>query len=82
MPKLLIVDDEDDIREFAKRFFSKRKIDCVTASNGREALEIICAQKPDLVLLDITMAEMTGLEVLRKLRSDENQVHRYQHFFL
>ena len=41
MAKLLIVDDEIDIREFAKRFFSKRNIEVLTASDGPEALEVI-----------------------------------------
>ena len=45
MPKLLIVDDEIDIREFAKSFFKKRNIDVFTASGGQEALEIIPSEK-------------------------------------
>ena len=72
MSKLLIVDDEVDIREFAKSFFKKRGIEVFTASGGNEALKIIDAQKPDLVLLDVHMEEMTGVEVLRKLRADGN----------
>ena len=69
MPKLLIVDDEIDIREFAKNFFRKRSIEVFTASGGIEAIEIIQAEQPDLVLLDVRMEEMTGVEVLKKLRS-------------
>ena len=68
MPKLLIVDDEIDIREFAKNFFKKRNVHVYTSSGGKEALEIIEAEKPDLVLLDVRMEEMTGIEVLRALR--------------
>jgi len=74
MPKLLIVDDEADIREFAKNFFSKRSIEVFTASGGREALGVISSEKPDLVLLDVRMEEMTGLEVLRVLRGEKNLV--------
>ena len=74
MPKLLIVDDEVDIREFAKRFFSKRGIDVTTASNGEEALIAVEQHKPDLVLLDITMEKMSGVEALKKLRERNNQV--------
>ena len=69
MPKLLIVDDEIDIREFAKSFFKKRGIEVITASGGREALEIIEGENPDLVLLDVRMEEMTGVEVLRALKA-------------
>jgi two-component system response regulator (stage 0 sporulation protein F) len=68
MAKLLIVDDESDIREFARSFFKKRGIDVLTASGGRQALEIIAKEKPCLVLLDVRMEEMTGVEVLRELR--------------
>ena len=74
MPKLLIVDDEIDIREFAKNFFKKRGITVFTASGGREALEIIEKETPDLVLLDVRMEEMTGVEVLRELRKRNNSV--------
>lgn len=72
MPKLLIVDDEDDIREFARNFFKKRNIDAQTAESGKQALELIEKEKPDLVLLDIRMAEMTGMEVLKRLRGQNN----------
>ena len=74
MPKLLIVDDETDVRDFAKHFFIKRNIEVSIAGGGREALNIIETQKPDLVLLDIRMEEMTGMEVLRQLRTQKNNV--------
>ena len=68
MAKLLIVDDESDIREFAKSFFKKRGIEVFTASGGKQALEIISVENPNLVLLDVRMEEMTGVEALRELR--------------
>ena len=74
MGKLLIVDDEQDIREFAKNFFMKRKIECLTASNGREAITLIKNEKPSLVLLDVRMDEMTGLDVLEKVREFDKTV--------
>ena len=74
MLKLLIVDDEVDIREFAKRFFTKRGIDVTIASGGMQALRIIDDDRPDLVLLDIQMEEISGLEVLRRLRSVDDQI--------
>ena len=73
MSKLLIVDDESDIREFARSFFKKRGIEVLTSSGGREALGLITQHKPDLVLLDVRMEEMTGIEVLRELRKVNNQ---------
>lgn len=71
MPKLLIVDDEEDVREFSSNFFRKRKIDVLTASNGDEALSAIEKQKPDLVLLDIKMPGIDGIEILRRLRRNK-----------
>ncbi len=74
MSKLLIVDDEIDIREFAKSFFTKRDIEVLTASGGNEALKIINEHHPDLVLLDVQMEEISGIEVLKKLRNEKNDV--------
>jgi DNA-binding NtrC family response regulator len=74
MPKLLIVDDEIDIREFAKSFFKKRGIQVFTASAGSEALEIIEQEQPNLVLLDIRMEEMNGVDVLKKIREKGHKV--------
>src|ERR1700691_4188271 len=74
MAKLLIVDDESDIREFARNFFKKRKIEVFVASGGRQALDLISGEKPDLVLLDVRMEEMTGIEVLRELRKGNPSV--------
>lgn len=74
MPKLLIVDDEVDVCEFAKSFFKKRGIEVLTASGGKQALAIIAAQNPPLILLDVRMEEMTGIEVLRELRKTKPTV--------
>lgn len=73
MAKLLIVDDEEDIREFAKHFFQKRGIDVITASGGREALDLINVNRPDLVLLDVRMGDMTGVDVLTQVRESGNK---------
>lgn len=73
MPKLLIVDDETDVREFAASFFRKRKIDVITASSGEEALGIVKEQKSDLVLLDIRMTGIDGIETLKRIKElDKN----------
>jgi two-component system response regulator (stage 0 sporulation protein F) len=68
MAKLLIVDDETDVREFAANFFRKRKIKVVTAASGDEALSIVEKEKPDLVLLDIKMAGIDGIETLKRIK--------------
>jgi len=68
MPKLLIVDDEVDVCEFAKNFFTRRKIDCLTATGGQEAISVFKEQKPNLVLLDIRMEDMNGIDVLAEIK--------------
>jgi two-component system response regulator (stage 0 sporulation protein F) len=65
---LLIVDDEVDVKEFAANFFRRRKIEVFTAASGEEALGIIEKQIPDLVLLDIKMAGIDGIETLRRIK--------------
>lgn len=74
MAKLLIVDDETDVREFAANFFRKRKIDVVTASDGEEALNIIEKQKPHLILLDIKMTGIDGIETLRRIKEIDKNI--------
>ena len=72
MSKLLIVDDEVDILEFSRNFFKRRGFDIVVASDGAEALTAVSTEKPDLILLDIRMQKMSGLEVLQTLRQLNN----------
>lgn len=67
MAKLLIVDDEPDICEFARNFLKKRKIEVFTATGGRQALDLIALERPNLILLDVKIEGMTGIEVLREL---------------
>ncbi len=74
MNRLLIVDDELDVREFAGNFFRKRGFDVLTAASGNEALRFAREENPDLVLLDIRLGEMSGVEVLRELRQHGNPV--------
>lgn len=69
MKRLLIVDDEADVRDFAASFFRKRKIECITAESGQEALCILERRKIDLVLLDIKMDGLDGVETLRKIKN-------------
>lgn len=71
--ELLIVDDESDVREFAANFFGKRKIEVIAASNGEDAIKLVASEQPKVVLLDIKMEGMDGIETLRKIRElDKN----------
>ena len=68
---VLVVDDESDILEFLKYNLEKEGFIVATAENGKEALEIAYKVKPQLIILDIMMPEMDGVEVCRQLRSDK-----------
>lgn len=74
MAKLLIVDDETDVREFAANFFRKRKIEVSTASSGEEALSIVGKEKPNLVLLDIRMEGIDGIETLKRIKENNREI--------
>lgn len=68
MSKLLIVDDEADVRDFAANFFRKRKLEVSTAASAEEAIEKVKQDKPDLVLMDIRMGAMSGIQALEQIK--------------
>jgi DNA-binding response OmpR family regulator len=68
MSKLLIVDDEVEICEFLKSFFEDRDFEVAVANGGSQALEKVAAFHPEVVLLDIQMPGMDGLQVLKKIK--------------
>ncbi|MCP4218695.1 MAG: response regulator [bacterium] len=68
-PLLLVVDDEKDIRQSFRYFLEDNDYRVLEAENGRVGLETIKAMRPDLVLLDLSMPEVGGLEVLGTLTS-------------
>jgi len=67
-PLVLAVDDEAGILRLIKLELAAQGFRVVTANNGEEALRVAEEQRPDIVLLDILMPDMTGLEAMRKLR--------------
>ncbi|MEO1514354.1 MAG: response regulator transcription factor [Bacteroidota bacterium] len=69
--KILIVDDEDDILEFLSYNLRNEGYDVLTAKSGKLAIEKAKKDKPDLILLDIMMPELDGVEVCRMLREHE-----------
>ena len=66
--KLLIVDDEVEICDFLKSFFEERNYEVKTASSGQAALTAVEQFKPQIVLLDIKMPGMDGIQVLGTLK--------------
>ena len=67
--KILIVDDEPDILEFLKYNLVKEGFEVVTANNGEEGIQVAESEQPNLIILDIMMPKMDGVEVCRHLRS-------------
>ncbi len=72
--KILVVEDEFDVCSVLQSFFGKRGYDVSVTASGAEALRLIPALKPDLVLLDIILEELSGIDVLKKLRACDDQV--------
>lgn len=69
--KILIVDDEEDILEFIKYNLEKEGYTVFTAKNGLEGINTATSVFPHLILLDVMMPEMDGIEVCRTLRKDD-----------
>jgi two-component system, OmpR family, alkaline phosphatase synthesis response regulator PhoP len=69
MNKLLIIDDDDEIREFLSYNLAKEGFEIFTASNGNEGIELCLKHKPDLILLDVMMPGKDGIEVCSEIRS-------------
>jgi two-component system alkaline phosphatase synthesis response regulator PhoP len=66
--RILLVDDEPDILDFLTYNLKKEGYDVSTASNGKEAIEIAKREKPHLIVLDIMMPEMDGIETCRQIK--------------
>lgn len=66
--KILVVDDERGIRDAFVELFDGTPLDCETAGNAEEALQKVKHGKPDVVLLDIQLPGMDGLEALRQIK--------------
>lgn len=72
-PKILVVDDEPDITASFQSFFGKRGFLVNTTASGKVALEVIKTSRPDLVFLDLILPEMSGKDVLQKLRKHDKE---------
>lgn len=72
MERVLIVDDDPDILRLVTYNLKQAGFEAFTATTGREALEAVRKQPPDLVILDVMLPDVDGLEVCRTLRGQEN----------
>jgi len=69
--KILLVDDEPDIVEFLSYNLKKEGYDVLTASNGKDAIEIARKEIPQLIVLDVMMPDMDGIETCREIREQK-----------
>ncbi len=70
MARILIVDDEDEIRNMLRQMFEREGFEVVEAPDGKEALKIFRKEQTDLVITDIIMPEQEGLETIIKLKKE------------
>lgn len=75
--KLLMIDDNEALKTFIEKIITTRfnNIDFIKAENGADGLVKLVEHRPDLILLDINMPEMTGIEFIKKLRSDYSDIN-------
>lgn len=69
--KILLVDDEPDILEFLSYNLKKEKFQVYVAASGKEAVDIARKEKPHLIILDVMMPDMDGMETCREIRETE-----------
>jgi DNA-binding response OmpR family regulator len=69
MARLLVVDDDEDIRELLSLALGIAGHQVLTASDGPAALDVLEAERVDLMVLDVSMPQMSGLEVARRVRA-------------
>jgi two-component system nitrogen regulation response regulator GlnG len=74
MNKVLLIDDEADVQYSFRRILDSPEIELTTASSGEEGLRLIPKVKPDLVMMDIRMGGMSGLETLRRIRQMDSRL--------
>ena len=70
-PRVLVVEDDRFLRRACEASLRHRGFDVIVAADGEEGLQLARAERPALILLDLLMPKMSGLEVLRALKADE-----------
>lgn len=72
--KVLVVDDDDTIRTVLEDFLQALDFEILHARDGRQGWEVFQSESPDLVIADIFMPEMTGVELLDQIKASENPI--------
>src|SRR5437588_7808450 len=71
MDRLLLIYDEADVQYSFRRIFDSPEIELITASSGEEGLKLLARVRPDLIIMDVRMGGMNGLETLRRIRQTD-----------
>ena len=66
--KVMLVDDDDNVRKVVERLIRKEAYDFCYAANGEDALEMYTRENPDIIILDVMLPEIDGFEVCRRIR--------------
>lgn len=72
--RVLVVDDEYKIRSLLSLYLVENEYEVMTAEGGRAALQTLARETPDVIVLDILMPDMSGLDVCRKIRSHDKKI--------
>ncbi len=72
--KILVVDDEPAVCDMLKKFLLKRGYKVITVLSGRQAISRVKRQRPHVVLLDIRMPDMDGIEVLKRIKEFDKKI--------
>ena len=73
-PKILVVEDDEQILFNIKLILEMNEYEPITATNGEEALEVVKKERPHIVLLDIIMPKMDGIECLKRIKEIDKEV--------
>jgi DNA-binding response OmpR family regulator len=68
-PRVLVVDDEQPIRDLVRGYLAREQMEVLLAEDGRSAIDLLRAEEPDVVVLDVMLPGVDGLEVCRQLRT-------------
>src|SRR3954453_19829264 len=72
--RVLVVDDDPTVSDVVRRYLERAEFEVTLAVDGQGALDAVTAQRPDLVVLDLMLPGIDGLEVCRRLRADDPQL--------
>src|ERR1700722_20168231 len=75
MPKILVVEDNEVNRDMLSRRMKRRGYDVITAADGEQGYSLALSEMPDLILMDISLPEMDGWEVINLLKAKEATRH-------